>query len=154
MKCYPGVVEGGSRVEASEARQTRCSIRARYQTLGLVTRKHLEDAEAQTLMQILQLKLPTIADLIFHIPNGGKRAKFEAFRLQKQGTKAGVPDYFLPIAVAPYHGLYLELKAQKGTLQKSQKEWIEKLKNQGYQAVVAYGAEDAFLQISNYLKGG
>ncbi len=117
----------------------------------MANRRHSEDVEAQKLMQLLQLKLPKIADLIYHVPNGGKRAKFEAFRLQKQGTKPGIPDYFLPVAVAPYHGLYLELKAQKGTLQKSQKEWLTKLQNQGYATCVAYGAEQAYEYLCNYL---
>lgn len=30
-------------------------------------------------------------DLLFHVPNGGKRNQKEAFNLKRQGVRAGVP---------------------------------------------------------------
>ena len=38
------------------------------------------------------------AQLLFHVPNGGKRNAAEAAHLKRQGVKAGVPDLFLPVA--------------------------------------------------------
>lgn len=142
--------EGGSRpVTARRAAGTLINVKPKKMRQP---RQFKEEAEAEKLMQLLYFKLPKIADLIYHTPNGGKRNKFEALRLKKQGTKAGIPDYFLPVAIAPFHGLYLELKAQKGTLQKSQKEWLNKLSEQGYATCVAYGADQAFDQITKYLQ--
>ena len=37
-------------------------------------------------------------NLMFHIPNGGKRSKAEAGRFRAEGVKSGVPDICLPVA--------------------------------------------------------
>ena len=50
-------------------------------------------------------------ELLYHVPNGGKRDKATAAVLKRQGVKAGVPDLVLPVARCGYHGLYIELKA-------------------------------------------
>ena len=45
-------------------------------------------------------------ELMYHIPNGGSRNKYEAANLKLQGVKAGVPDICLPVARGKFHGLY------------------------------------------------
>ena len=37
-------------------------------------------------------------DLLYHVPNGGKRNQKEAFNLKRQGVRAGVPDLCLPVS--------------------------------------------------------
>lgn len=49
-------------------------------------------------------------DLLYHVPNGGKRNQKEAFNLKRQGVRAGVPDLCLPVSRGKYHALYIELK--------------------------------------------
>ena len=68
-------------------------------------------------------------ELLYHVPNGGKRDKATAAVLKRQGVKAGVPDLVLPVARCGYHGLYIELKAPGGSVQKSQKEYIIEFTN-------------------------
>ena len=48
------------------------------------------------------------------IPNGGERNIAVASRLKAEGVKSGVADVFVPVAVQPWHGLYLEFKKRKG----------------------------------------
>ena len=92
-------------------------------------------------------------ELMFHIPNGGSRHRAEAAHLQAQGVKAGVPDLCLPVARGPYHGLYIELKRQKGgRLSIAQTEWLQALQAQGYRAVVCAGWESARDTIVEYLR--
>ena len=91
--------------------------------------------------------------LLHHIPNGGSRNAIEAANLKKQGTKSGVPDLCLPVARSIYHGLYIELKAEGGRLQDTQKTWISELNKQNYKAVVCFGFDEAKTIIENYLKG-
>lgn len=55
-------------------------------------------------------------ELLYHVPNGGKRDKATAAVLKRQGVKAGVPDLVLPVARCGYHGLYIELKAPGGSV--------------------------------------
>ena len=64
--------------------------------------------------------------LLFHVPNGGRRDVIEAAHLKAQGVRAGVPDLCLPVARGGYHGLYIELKAARGRVQDTQREWIDR----------------------------
>ena len=91
-------------------------------------------------------------DLCFHIANGGLRSKPEAVRFKKIGVKPGVPDLFLPVARGGWHGLFIEMKRQKGgRLSDEQKAWIDALTAEHYLAVRADGAEQACEILYKYL---
>ena len=90
--------------------------------------------------------------MLYAIPNGGKRAIKTAIALKAQGVKSGVPDMCLPVSRGGYHGLYIELKRQKGgVVSETQKSWITALAKQGYKAVVCRGADEAIGTIKEYL---
>lgn len=116
----------------------------------------LEDAEQRIIFQWAAMETAAHPELglLYAIPNGGKRAIKTAIALKAQGVKSGVPDMCLPVSRGGYHGLYIELKRQKGgTVSETQKSWITALAGQGYKAVVCRGAEDAIGTIKNYLGG-
>ena len=93
-------------------------------------------------------------ELMFHIPNGGKRNAAEAARFKAEGVKAGVPDICLPVARGGYHGLYIELKRREGGhATDKQLDWLERLSGQGYKTAVCHGWEAAANVITAYLKG-
>ena len=97
-------------------------------------------------------RFPCLKNLI-HIPNGGLRSKSEAVRFKRLGVRAGVSDLFLPVARKGYHGLWIEMKRQKGgKLSKDQKEWINDMFEQGYLAVRCDGAEEAIGMLERYLR--
>jgi hypothetical protein len=57
-------------------------------------------------------------------------------------------------AIEIYHGLYIEMKRSKGgTVSPEQKVWISLLKQQGYEAIVCRGADEAKQAIESYLYG-
>lgn len=96
----------------------------------------------------------------FAIPNANaaisklpRNQKFALNRYMKaEGRRAGVPDIFIPVAMGNYHGMFVELKKEKGgVLSKDQKEWIKKLNEAGYYSVVARGFDNAKKEIENYL---
>ena len=92
--------------------------------------------------------------LMYHVPNGGSRNVIEARNLRRQGVKAGVPDICLPCARNGFHGLYIELKRQKGgRVSAEQREMLEGLRREGYVAVVCEGWEAARDAILEYLEG-
>lgn len=92
--------------------------------------------------------------LLYHVPNGGSRHKAEAGRLRAEGVKAGVPDLCLPVARGGCHGLYIELKRQRGGRTSDlQTGWLEALMKQGYQVEVCKGWEAAAKTIIQYLEG-
>ena len=92
--------------------------------------------------------------LLFHVPNGGSRKKAEAGRFKAEGVRAGVPDLMLPVARGDKHGLFIELKRlDGGRVRPEQKAWMDKLREQGYEAVVCRGWEGASEALVRYLGG-
>jgi hypothetical protein len=97
-------------------------------------------------------RLPGLG-LLFAIPNGGHRNVIVAKRLKAEGVKPGVPDLCLPVARGQFHGLFLELKADRNTATLEQTHWIEALRAQGYAAFVTRGWESAAQHLEDYLTG-
>lgn len=95
-------------------------------------------------------------DLLYHIPNGGRRDAKEAAHLKRQGVRAGVPDLCLPVPRGGFHGLYIELKAGQNKPTEKQKGWLDALTKQGYATAVCYGWQAAEEVITKYLgmRGG
>lgn len=113
-----------------------------------------EDQEQMTVMSWAhrtKFKDGRLSDYLFHIPNGGSRNIIEATKLNKMGVKAGVPDLQLIVPNGEVHGLWIELKAQKGKLQPSQQIMIQRLEAQGYMCKVCFGADEAISEIKKYL---
>lgn len=91
---------------------------------------------------------------VFAVPNGGSRDRREAARMTAQGVKAGVPDLFIPRAAGKYHGLFIEMKREKGgKLSMAQAEWIALLRKEGYAACVCAGFDAARQTIERYMCG-
>ena len=74
--------------------------------------------------------------------------------MKAQGVKAGVPDVCIPVPRCGYHGLYIELKRQRGgKLSEEQKELIPKLRAQGYRVEICKGFHPAADLIEKYMRG-
>lgn len=115
-----------------------------------------EDQEQEMLFNWAAWHCKAIPELrnMYAIPNGGKREKAVAAKMQSTGTKPGVPDIFLAVAKGGYHGLYIELKRRKGgQLSQKQREWLERLTQAGYCAKVCKGYDEARKAILAYLGG-
>lgn len=95
-------------------------------------------------------RLPELA-LLYAIPNGGKRHKVTAARLQAEGVRAGVLDLCLPVARQGFHGYYLEMKVGRNKLTAAQKLWADVLTKQGYAVSVHYDWTDAARALVLYL---
>lgn len=117
----------------------------------------LEPTEDQSQMQVLDFcklikwKNRYLSDIIHHSPNGGKRTISEASRFKAMGTKAGFPDLFLPIAIEPFHGLFIEMKTSTGNVSVSQENYQPALIEEGYRVEVCYSTSGAINLIKNYL---
>ena len=132
------------------------SIIAKRRTVGEagIAWQPTEEQEQAAVMEwamLMEKQYPELR-LMMHIPNGGLRSKAEAVRFKRIGVKAGVPDLFLPVARGGFHGLWVEMKRQKGgRLSDEQKAWIDALTAEHYLAVRADGAEQACDVIYKYL---
>lgn len=92
-------------------------------------------------------------DVMYAIPNGGKRAIQTAAMLKAEGVKPGVPDICLPVPRGHYHGLYIELKRRRGgKVTREQQAWIEALMHQGYACAVYHGWDAARDVIIDYMR--
>jgi hypothetical protein len=102
-----------------------------------------------------------VLDLLFAVPNGaklpysknkaGQRYSPQAQKLKAEGMRAGVPDMVLPAARRGYHGLFIELKYGSNKPSEAQEAMLNALTEQGYLAVVCWGARDAIETIEDYL---
>lgn len=111
-----------------------------------------EDQEQMRLFR-LALDHPLLSELLVHIANEGKRSVGYAIKLLNMGLRPGVSDLFLPVARKGYHGFWIELKRIKGgRVTPEQWSWIEKMRAQGYRAEVAYGCDDAWNMLIDYLQ--
>lgn len=132
---------------AEEIEQAEGSIRAGYAT---------EDAEQTALFRWAAYnsrKYPEL-ELMFHIPNGGKRGKAEAARFRAMGVRAGIPDIFLPAARGGSHGLFIEMKRiHQGRVSEDQKRMMARLEEAGYMCRVCRGWCEASEVIIKYLRG-
>ena len=100
-----------------------------------------------------RLEYPGLARLLFAIPNGGRRSPREAGRLKDEGVQAGVPDLMLAVPVAPFHGLFIEMKRAdgKGATSPEQRTQQELLTRQGYWVATCDGYEHAWDTVAVYL---
>lgn len=113
-----------------------------------------EHAEAVALVRacvLAEARHPELG-LLFAVPNGGHRNPVVAARMKAEGVKRGVPDYMLPVPRGPWHGLFVELKRERGgRVSEDQRRMIRLLEEQGYRVVVARGWVEAYEAIMEYL---
>lgn len=114
-----------------------------------------EDVEQQHLIEwaAWQANLHPELDLLYHVPNEGKRTKAAGGKQKAMGLRRGVPDLCLPVARNGAHGLYIEMKVNRNKPTKDQLWWHEQLMKQGYQVAVCYSCEAAAKEIMLYLTG-
>ena len=89
---------------------------------------------------------------LYHVPNESVGGYGWTVRNRQMGMRKGVPDLVLPIPMRGFHGLYIEMKTEKGRLSLEQKRWIDALKTFGYCTEVARGWEEARDLLSWYME--
>ena len=115
--------------------------------------KTTEHEEQKTVIEYCNAKrIPVIA-----IPNAQalsfldrKLAMKIMAKLKAEGLAKGFPDLLIPI-VTNKGGLFIEMKSKTGIISPEQKDWINHLNNNGYQACVCFGADNAINVIDDYL---
>lgn len=106
------------------------------------------------MVQWFDLQFPDLRGRLFAVPNGGHRHKAVAAKLKAEGVRSGVPDLWLPVPVAGFHGLVVEMKTLTGRPTEQQLDWLDFLARQGYMATMCKGADAAIQTIRNYLEQG
>lgn len=100
-------------------------------------------------------QFPALRGLLFHIPNGGSRTEREGAKFKAIGVVSGIPDLMLAVPATDgsqmsmmrrIHGLFIEMKADKGKLSEAQIKSHKRLSNAGYDVVVC-NSFDAFKEL-------
>lgn len=91
-------------------------------------------------------------DLMYHIPNEGKRSIYTGNKLKKEGLKKGVPDICLPVPSGKYAGLYIEMKFGNNKTTSEQENYLYRLSKRGYAVKVCYSSEEGINTIKQYYK--
>jgi hypothetical protein len=111
-----------------------------------------EEIEQIKALDCLRHYYPDIARSAIHIANERKTTPFYGSILKKMGVRKGVPDLFWPKPQDCYHGLWVELKTDKGRLSVEQSKFIFDASNDGYYASVAFGAQQLVDVVTKYFR--
>jgi hypothetical protein len=99
---------------------------------------------------------PELQNYIFHFANERKCSIIEGKILKRMGVKSGVSDVFLAYPVVSdketKHGLWIEIKTEKGKLSITQKEFLKNMKKVGYATAVAKSPDECKEAIIDYLQ--
>lgn len=98
----------------------------------------------------IRSRWPELA-LLFHIKNETTEGVKQVAVDRASGVKKGVPDLCLPVPRGDYHGLYIEMKTERGRTSEAQDWWGGKLSEQGYFWEVCHGWESAARVLEWYL---
>lgn len=90
--------------------------------------------------------------VLFCASAGGVRTGYkQAVKMKRTGYKRGFPDLQICEAIGGYHGMFIELKTEKGVASPEQKEWRDELLKRGYYSVIVKGLEPCINIIDQYL---
>lgn len=93
-----------------------------------------------------------LIDYFHHSPNGGTSSPRQKAKFTRMNTLNGFPDLECFIAKGRYHGLYVELKREKGGIVSAdQKRILGMLSEEGYAAVVCRGFDASVKSIEQYM---
>ena len=119
--------------------------------------KHLESAHQAQVMEWSKWAYKTgkypMLNMLHCSLNGVKLSATQARIAKAQGMLSGVPDLFLPLPKNGHHGLYIEMKSEKGRLTENQQWFLSNAESLGYKTAVCYSAKEAIDAIEAYYSG-
>ncbi len=98
-----------------------------------------------------RIKYPQFLNIMFAIPNGGKRHITTAMKLKREGAVSGVPDIFFAKSNGVKNGMFIEFKAGGNKTTENQEKVIKDLQKFGFYVFIAYSCSEAINEIDNYL---
>lgn len=99
-----------------------------------------------------RLKYPKLKNILFAIPNGGRRDAVTGAKLKDEGATSGVSDLILLCSNRLYGALCIEMKTPKGVQQPSQKEWQKEIEAMGNKYIICRSLDEFMKAINDYLK--
>jgi len=111
--------------------------------------RHEESQIQIAVANYLKYKYPQVLFTI--APSGVNLPIRVAQRMKAMGYAAGTPDLMIFEARGWYHGLFLELKTERGRASDLQKNFIAQLTKRQYAVALCFGYTQAIQEIDKYL---
>lgn len=99
-----------------------------------------------------RLQYPKMKHNLFAVPNGSKRDVIIGAKLKEEGVLSGVSDLILLKSNRFYGALLIEMKTPEGRQSDTQKEWQQKITNDGFKYVIIRSLEDFQREVKLYLE--
>ena len=118
-------------------------------------RKHPSDEEHRiqcACVKWFRMSYPALSEVLFAIPNGGRRDAVTGARMKEEGVTAGVSDLILLRGSGPYGALCIEMKTPGGRQSGTQKRWQHIAEQNGAKYVVCRSLDEFMKEIKEYLK--
>lgn len=112
--------------------------------------KHRESELQQACIKWFAYQYPI--QIMFAIPNGGKRGIVTAQTMKSEGVLAGVSDLFLMDAKKGYYGMFIEIKSPVGKASQKQMMFMAAAIIRGYHCVVVRSFDEFKSEVEKYLK--
>jgi hypothetical protein len=112
--------------------------------------KHEESKIQELVVRYLRVAYPTA---LFCASSGGARMSMkQALVMKRTGYVRGFPDLAIYEPRNGKHGLFLEIKTEKGVASEFQKDWQTNLIARGYEAKICKGFEATIKVIDEYFR--
>ena len=116
--------------------------------------KHIESAHQAQVVEWSKWAYKTgkypMLNMLHCSLNGVKLSGTQAKIAKGQGMLSGVPDLFLPVPKNGFHGLFIEMKSEKGRVTENQHWFLTNAESVGYKTAVCYSAKEAISAIQAY----
>lgn len=115
--------------------------------------RHIESQIQQNCVTWFRLQYPSIARLLFAVPNGGARNAVEAGIMKGEGVTAGVSDLILLYPSAGFHSLCIEVKTPSKSSKQTdyQKKWQALVEAHGNKYIVCRSFDEFRTEVKQYL---
>lgn len=117
-------------------------------------RKKPTDAEHKlqcACVRWFRLKFPKLRNILFAVPNGGRRDAVTGAKLKEEGATSGVSDLILLRSNRFYGALCVEMKKPGGYQSTAQKEWQKDAEANGAKYVVCRSLDEFMKVVTDYL---
>jgi len=91
-------------------------------------------------------------DALFTCAPATAKSVQQGVKNKRMGLRKGWPDLFIAEPRNGRHGLFLELKTQKGKVSPEQSAILNKANELGYSGIAVYSYEEAVETINSYMK--
>ena len=102
-------------------------------------------------VQWFRIRYPSLALMLFAVPNGGKRDAKTGARMKYEGAISGVSDLILLVPKKGYASLCIEMKKPGGKQSEHQRKWQREAEKYRSKYAVCHSLQEFMNEVNSYL---